>query len=267
MRRISLPSPSMAVSLAALTVALGGTSYAATQISSMDVKNNSLRSADIRNSSLTGSDVKGSSLTTSDIKDGSLRSKDFRAGQLPAGATGQRGLTGSTGAKGDKGDKGDSGPAGIGRWALINAAGTIEMQSGGFSITACYPAAPAAANGNCYINTNEDLADNGIIATIALQNQVNQGGGTMNGTNTDANMNADLTDDAPAAGDNLEFSGEISATPCGLAGVVSCAPTGTNNTNHVVVSPRLSSGERTSTSTRKRFYVVITGDSTDLIAP
>lgn len=258
MRRISLPSPSMAVSLAALTVALGGTSYAATQISSMDVKNNSLRSADIRNNSLTGSDVKNSSLTTSDIKDRSLRSKDFRAGQLPAGA---RGLTGNTGPKGD------TGPAGVGRWALINAAGTIEAQSGGFAVTACYPAAPAAANGNCYINTNENLANNGVIATIALQNQVNQGGGTMNGTNTDANTNADLTDDPPAAGDNLEFSGEISATVCGLAGVVSCAPTGTNNTNHVVVSPRLSSGERTSASTRKRFYVVITGNSTDFVAP
>ena len=132
------------------------------------------------------------------------------------------------------------------RWALVNAAGQIEAQSGGFTIAACYPGTPDAANGNCYINAGEDLSDNGITSTIALQNQVNQGGGTMNGT--DANPD-----------ENLEFSGEVAVARCGTTGVVACAPPGTNNANHLVVSPRFSDGQRTTTDTRKRFYVTVTG--------
>jgi hypothetical protein len=134
------------------------------------------------------------------------------------------------------------------RFVLVNAAGQIERQSGGFAIAACYPEAPDAANGNCYINAGSDLTNKGIVSTIALQNMVNQGGGTMNGTNSNP----------PNDGDNLEFSGEISNSVCGLAGIVGCAPAGTNNTNHFVVSPRLSDGQRTDDTNRKRFYTIIT---------
>jgi hypothetical protein len=136
------------------------------------------------------------------------------------------------------------------RWLLVNAAGVIERQSGGFRIVAAYPANPDAANGNVYIDAGEDLTDNGITATIALQNSVNQRGGTMNGTNGDDNQ--------PNEGDNLEFSGEISATQCQLPGIVACAPEGARNPNSFLVSPRLSNGERTTNDTRKRFYVMIT---------
>ena len=66
---------------------------------------------------------------------------------------------------------------------------------------------------------------------------------------------------------NPEFSGEISVSQCGLAGTA-CAPPGTGNVNHLVVSPRMSDGTVTSEDTgRKRFYVVITGNSTDYVAP
>ena len=136
------------------------------------------------------------------------------------------------------------------RWLLVNAAGEIERQSGGFRIVAAYPTTPPPANGNVYIDAGEDLTDNGITATIALQNQVNQQGGTMNGTNGD--------DGNPDAGDNLEFSGEISATQCQLPGIVECAPPGAKNANSFVVSPRLSDGQRTTNENRKRFYVMIT---------
>jgi hypothetical protein len=135
------------------------------------------------------------------------------------------------------------------RWFLVNAAGEIEAQSGGFSIAACYPATPAAANGNCYVNTGEDLTDNGIAATIALQNTTDQNG--------DAIMNGR----APGADANPEFSGEITASRCftpGAGAIVNCAPPGTNNPNHVVVSPRNSDGSFTTDGTRKRFYVTIT---------
>jgi len=239
----------MTVSLVALTVALGGTSYAATQIGS----------AGIRNNSLTGTDIKNESLTTSDVKNGSLRAKDFKAGQLPAGAAGAAGATGATGAAGAKGDKGDTGPAGAGRWVLVDATGAIESQSGGFSIATAYGSngAPVGASGNVYINANEPLTNNGIVVSIALQNQVDQStppDGIMNGRQTGSDTNP-------------EFSGEITATRCAITGVVGCAPTGTNNVNHFVVSPRLSDGGLTDATNRKRFYVIVTGNSTDYVAP
>jgi hypothetical protein len=85
------------VSLIALFVALGGSSYAAISITGKNVKNSSLTGKDIKNSSLTGSDVKNSSLSTSDIKNHSLRSTDFKAGQIPAGPRGADGKNGTNG--------------------------------------------------------------------------------------------------------------------------------------------------------------------------
>jgi hypothetical protein len=265
MPRLSLPSPSMSVALTALAVALGGTSYAATQIGSGDVRDNSLTGADIRNNSVAATDITNNSLSTSDVKDGALRAKDFKAGQLPAGAkgatgaTGANGSTGASGVNGTKGDKGDSGPAGTGRWVLIDAAGAIEAQSGGFSVASAYGsnAAPAGAAGNVYINANEPLTNNAVVTSIALQNQVDQStpaDGIMNGRQTGSDSNP-------------EFSGEITATRCAITGVVGCAPTGTNTVSHFVVSPRLSDGGLTDATNRKRFYVIITGDSSDYVAP
>ncbi|HWJ65899.1 MAG TPA: hypothetical protein VNT31_04410 [Nocardioides sp.] len=152
---------------------------------------------------------------------------------------------------------GEQGRAGQERWLLVNAAGEIEAQSGGFTIAAAYPVlantSPTGDNslraaGNVYIDAGEDLGDNAVVATIALQNQVDQNGdGVTNGR-------------APGPDANPEFSGEISATTCGLAGIVACAPAGTNNTGHFVVSPRNSDGTVTQPGARKRFYVVITSD-------
>lgn len=245
--RLHRPSPSLAVSVVALVVAMGGTSYAAMTISSQDVENGSLTTKDVKDDSLRGVDV----------RDGSLRSKDFRDGDLPAG---------ETGPVGPAGPQGEQGPAGVGRWVLVNAAGEIEAQSGGFTLVAGYPTlentAPAGqpsnalrANGNVYINAGEDLSNNGVLATVALQNTVDQNGDTVtNGR-------------AAGADANPEFSGEITATMCAIPTVVSCAPGGTDNTSHFVVSPRLSDGRFTLAETRKRFYVIITGDSTDYVAP
>ncbi|WP_182525655.1 hypothetical protein [Nocardioides dongkuii] len=214
------PSPSLVVSTLALVVATGGTSYAAMQITSKDIVDDTVRSRDVR--------------------DGTLKAKDFRTGSLPAG------------------EQGEAGPAGVGRWALVDATGQIVQQSGGFTVASRYDAdatTPAGAVGNVYLDANEDLTDNGVLAVVALQNQVDQNGDAI------------LNGRAPGADANPEFSGEITATMCGIAGVVGCAPVGTNNTEHLVVSPRLSDGQVTTAQTRKRFYVVVTGDSSDLVAP
>jgi hypothetical protein len=230
-------SPSMAVAVMALVVASTGTSYATGLIGSKDVKNNSLTTMDIKDGTLKGRDIKKDVIGSNKVRNGSLKSKDFKAGQLPAGA---------------------QGPAGVGRWALVDATGAIIAQSGGFSVTAAYPTlapmgtdvAGLRANGNVYINAGENLANNGVLAVVSLQNTVDQNG--------DAITNGRAT----AADANPEFAGEISAAMCN-PGIVNCAPPGTGNTNHLVVSPRNSDGTVTVDGTRKRFYVVVTGDSSD----
>jgi len=231
------PSPSMAVSVMALVVASTGTSYAAGLIGSDDIRNNSIQSKDVKDRTLKGRDIKNGVIGSNKVRNGSLKARDFKEGQLPAGA---------------------QGPAGVGRWALVDASGGIVAQSGGFSVTAAYPtlapmgadAAGLRANGNVYINAGENLSNNGVLAVVALQNTVDQNGDTV------------TSGRAPGADANPEFSGEISAAMC-QPGVVNCAPPGTGNTNHLVVSPRNSDGTVTSDGTRKRFYVVVTGDSTD----
>jgi hypothetical protein len=223
------PSPSFFISVAALVVATTGTSYAAAKIGSGDIKDDSVRSRDVKN--------------------GSLRSQDFR-GDLPAGP------------------QGPAGADGVGRWLLIDGSGTIVAQSGGFEIVAAYPTLPDTdpvgdnslrANGNVYIDANEDLSDNGILATVALQNTVDQNG--------DAVTNGR----APGADANPEFAGEISTSLCNFVGATgiptNCAPAGAQNNTSFVVSPRNSDGSATGDDTRKRFYVVITGDSSDYVPP
>jgi hypothetical protein len=84
------PSPSMAVALLALSVALGGTGYAAIKL-----PRNSVGSKQIKRNAVTGAKV----------KDFSLFANDFAAGQIP------KGPTGPPGPKGDRGDRGPIGPS------------------------------------------------------------------------------------------------------------------------------------------------------------
>ncbi len=218
-------SPSLLVSTAALVVALGGTSYAALQVTSGDIKNGTIRSVDVKNDGLKGKD----------IKDGTIGTADLAAGVIPSVPTGAR-------------------------WALVNAAGQIEAQSGGFTVVAGYPtlantATPPAdnslrANGNVYINANEPLANNAITATVVLQNTVDQNGDAV------------TSGRAPGSDANPEFSGEIAVSQCGTP-ITACAPPGAAVPSVFVVSPRLSDGGFTTDTNRKRFFVVIVGDSSD----
>jgi hypothetical protein len=135
------------------------------------------------------------------------------------------------------------------RFVTVDADGEIESQSGGFETDPAYPEMPAAANGNVYIDAGESLLDNGVVATLGLNNQVDvNGDGIMNGR-------------APGPDANPEFSGEIVAARCAIAGVVGCAPAGTNNEEYFVVSPRNSDGSVTTDTTRKRFTAVVTGNA------
>lgn len=268
MKRINMSGVATGMAATALFIAVGGPAQAASLISGKDIRNNSVTGIDVRNNSLTGADVRNNSLTGADVRN--LKKGDFAAGQLPAGATG---ATGATGAKGDRGDIGPEGPS---RWVLVNRAGAIEAQSGGFRIANAYPAG-GAGEGNVYIDSGDaNLANNGIVATIALENQYtlkgaggpavdnNVDGSRINGRNTGADANP-------------EFSGEITATKCNIPTVVVCAPpdtaanggdgVSTDRPRYFVVSPRLSNGGLTvndsapgaGDNTHKRFYVILSG--------
>jgi len=256
MKRINPSSVSAAIAVTSLFIAVGGPASL-------------LTGKNIKNGSLTGLDVKNNSLTSADVKN--LKRRDFAAGQLPAG---DRGPAGAAGAKGDKGDAGPEGPS---RWVLVNRAGAIEAQSGGFRIANAYPAAPSPGEGNVYIDSGDaNLANNGIVASIALENQYSLKG--MTGPAVDNSVDGSKINGRNTAVDrNPEFSGEISATRCNIPMVVACAPLdtaanggddmSTNRDRYFVVSPRNSDGGFTvndsvasaGDNTHKRFYVILSG--------
>lgn len=85
------------VACLALFVALGGASYAATQL-----PKNSVGTQQLKNGAVTGAKVKAGSLTAS----------SFKPGQLPKGATGAKGPEGQRGPEGPRGAEGPQGPPG-----------------------------------------------------------------------------------------------------------------------------------------------------------
>ena len=99
-----LPSPSLAVSITALVVAMGGTGYAATKLS--------------------GSNIKSGTITGKQIK-----SRSLPAGKLSAkaiaqlhGAQGPAGPAGPAGAEGPAGPAGPIGPNGIAALKTVQSA-------------------------------------------------------------------------------------------------------------------------------------------------
>jgi hypothetical protein len=125
-RRLSFAN---VTSMMALTVALGGTSYAAATLS-----NNSVGSAQIKKGSVANSDLRANAVTGAKVKNGSLKAVDFAAKELPAGATGAQGPKGDTGAKGDAGAKGLPGSKGdtgtVGAATVVSTTATVDLADG-----------------------------------------------------------------------------------------------------------------------------------------
>src|SRR5690349_14601309 len=86
---------------AAVFLALGGTSYAALQIGTANIKNGAVTAPKIASNAITGAKV----------ADHSLTARDF-SGRLPAGPQGPQGPRGPAGAPGAAGAQGPAGPAG-----------------------------------------------------------------------------------------------------------------------------------------------------------
>ena len=119
------------------------------------------------------------------------------------------------------------------RWLLVNEAGQIEEQSGGFTILDAYQ-----TNQNVYIDTGASLEGKGLTATIAIQNKIDTSG---DGT-ADAN-----------------FGGEVSVARCQTV-AVECAPANAKTVNALVVQPaqqRRHRDRRHAGNPRKRVYIQI----------
>ena len=111
------------------------------------------------------------------------------------------------------------------RWLLVNEAGQIEEQSGGFTILDAYQ-----TNQNVYIDSGASLEGKGLQATIAIQNKINTGG----------------ADDAP----DPNFEGEVSVARCQTV-AVECAPPSSKTPNAFVFSARDSDGNATNGTTSR----------------
>ena len=212
------PSAAMIVACIALVAAIGGTSYAASMITSADVDDRSLKGKDLVDDTLRGRQVRERSLG----QVAAARRAESAATAASADVAANAQLLGGESAADQKV-----------RWLLFNEQGQIEDQSGGFRVLDAFQ-----TNSNVYIDAGESLVGKGLTASIAIQNQVDVDG-----------MDGDAEPD---------FDGEISVTRCQIPGVVDCAPPSAKNVNALVVSPRNSDGSPTTSTTRKRFYVQVT---------
>ena len=203
------PSPAMIVGILALVMATAGTSVAA--------MNGAINGNSIKKQSIGAGKIKKKTLTGFQINTGKL-------GTVPSAKTAQSAESLTAGG---------SAPLKT-RWLLLNEAGQIEEQSGGFSVIDAY-----VTNANVYIDSGSSLVNHGLSATIAIQNKIDTNG---------------------EGGPDPNFAGEVSVARCQTV-AVECAPPGAKNVNAFVVSPRNSDGSATAGTAmnpRKRVYIEIT---------
>jgi hypothetical protein len=93
--RAQVQSPALWIALVALFVALGGTGYAALNISKNSIGTKQLKRGAVKNPDLAANSVSGPK-----VKPRSLDSTDFKANSLPSGPQGAQGPVGPPGATG-----------------------------------------------------------------------------------------------------------------------------------------------------------------------
>lgn len=198
---------------------LGASLPGKNSVTSNDIGKGEIGKSELRANSVGKSELRSNSVGKAELRRGSVKGAavdEATLDQVPIAAT----VGGKSASQLDT------------RWALIGENGTIERQTGGFTIVNCF-----TANANCYIDAGEDVTNNGLHAQIAINN----------------------TDGSPV------LSGETGVAPCGAA-FVACAPPGTETANVIVVAPRASDGSPFGAGTgapaaadAPRFYVFVTG--------
>lgn len=121
-----LSVPSALAGAAVVLVLSTGTAYAASQITSSDIKNNTIKSVDVRNNTLTGTDIKSNSVTSSDIVNKTLTGVDVKDGSLTGADVKDGSLSGADVKDGTLSN------ADVGVFfAQVNSDGTLANSSGG----------------------------------------------------------------------------------------------------------------------------------------
>lgn len=154
-RRALSSHAALVISVFALIVAMGGTSYAAVKLGSNSVGSkqlqaNAVTTSKIKASNVTATQLKSravthsrlgdNSVTGSKVANGSLTSADFAASTLAE-------FTGATGATGAKGSTGATGPAGPGftRTVIVSPTGASATANGTLLVNAVNGTADASA--------------------------------------------------------------------------------------------------------------------------
>jgi hypothetical protein len=129
------PSPALAISLIALVVAMGGTSYAAIKL-----PKNSVGARQLRNNAV----------TSAKVRNGSLLKQDFKSGQLPSGPQGPQGPQGVPGA---------AGAAGATHVAFQDSAGTTVANGADGSDSVACPAGAKATGGGVFVTDGTNIVN------------------------------------------------------------------------------------------------------------
>src|SRR5262245_41089817 len=85
------------VATLALFGALGGTSYAALEITGRQIQDGTVRSADLRDGDVRGRDLRDGTVSGRDIRPGSLTARQLAPGAVPAAPAGPPGPRGERG--------------------------------------------------------------------------------------------------------------------------------------------------------------------------
>lgn len=158
-RRIGAPSPALVISIVALVVALGGTGYAATQLTGRDIRNHSIASADLASGSVTSRTIKNRAVSRRHLTP-ALRRRLDRIGSPgpmgppgPAGPAGPAGVTGASGPEGPAGPVGARGPAGV--TDVVTRSATVSGTGVKASVTAsCLPGEVAVGGSSDVVVTD-----------------------------------------------------------------------------------------------------------------
>ena len=149
------PSPALVVSVVALVVAMGGTSYAA-----ITLPKNSVGSRQLRNNAV----------TSAKVRNGSLGKQDFRAGQLPAGPAGPQGPQGAPG------------PAGASAATHVvfqDSAGTTVANGADGSDSVACPAGAKATGGGVFVTDGTNIVN--VDAPVTESDTTADASGQPNG--------------------------------------------------------------------------------------
>lgn len=150
------------MSMLALMIALGGTSYAA-----VTLPRNSVGSAQIRRGAVHTTDLANNAVTSVKVKNRSLRAIDFARGQLPAGPKGADGARGATGPQGPVGS--------FGAITVVRTDVPLPDNSGAVASLATCPAGTKIIGGGASLEASDSADINLTVSRPYLTGGANNG--------------------------------------------------------------------------------------------